>query len=155
MYVLHRKSSAYGTASPILISAETEAEACKKIIDCREKEGENFEYFLFDINNIDVLPNENEEGIVISFSGISGLRQSVPLAFEQYFTEHGLTFSEWKCYMTYQQIADHISDLKQFLVDKKLTDDPFQSFEWQLNTQEGNVVTFEEETWQVSELDSI
>jgi len=118
---------------PELVKASDIEMACKLVLTKQmEQEGSNFEYFLFD--NSCVSMDLTDDGIYFEFDqDLDGPR--IKYAFISYFEAHpakDMTWSDGVLHLTYQDFVDHITALKQYLVDEDLTEDPFPYYMWRL-----------------------
>lgn len=137
MFIHQIQSAAYGDSEPKIILTDNKAEACK-IILTNEVKHEKHGYFMFDITGITL----DLDDTTVTFRFDNDVEKKVIDAFRTYFEKQltssccfGTHLNEGRgvgtLYMTYQEFADHITDLKEYLVyTKDLGDDPFVSYAW-------------------------
>jgi len=114
VYVLDIHSYAYGNGKPNLVEANNKGEVWRVILENRSTFHKHFEYLLFDTNKFQLVNHpEHVEFTIEPYSSLFGGSMSV----------------KW----TYQEFAEKIDGFKDKLVELGLGDDPFPSYNWNID----------------------
>ena len=123
MFVSYLSSDAYGDSispdSNFIMNASSKSDAWRQIL----QNGKDLEYYLFDTTDIKLKKSDKHVTFKIKDSYFSDTND----VFDKFcMSKFGKIHRKW----TYAEFSLHLDELKEFLVENQVSDDPFPSYLW-------------------------